>query len=108
MGKLGGKELTYHSDLDLIFLYSGVGETDGQVKVSNQFFYAKLIQRIISFLSSVTSCGYAYKLDTRLRPSGNAGVLVTTISSFADLPSTIKTLGTSGAYKSSGSRRGLR
>ncbi|MGA0190455.1 MAG: hypothetical protein ACO3LW_06570 [bacterium] len=83
MGKLGGKELTYHSDLDLIFLYSGVGETDGQLQVTNQLFYAKLIQRIISFLSSVTSCGYAYKLDTRLRPSGNAGVLVTTISSFA-------------------------
>ncbi|MGB1133839.1 MAG: hypothetical protein ACPG4O_07400 [bacterium] len=83
MGKLGGKELTYHSDLDLIFLYSGVGETDGHLQVSNQLFYAKLIQRIISFLSSVTSCGYAYKLDTRLRPSGNAGVLVTTISSFA-------------------------
>ena len=82
MGKLGGRELTYHSDLDLIFLYSGVGETDGQLQVSNQLFYAKLIQRIISFLSSVTSCGYAYKLDTRLRPSGNAGVLVTTISSF--------------------------
>ena len=82
MGKLGGRELTYHSDLDIIFLYSGVGETDGQLQVSNQLFYAKLIQRIISFLSSVTSCGYAYKLDTRLRPSGNAGVLVTTSNAF--------------------------
>jgi glutamate-ammonia-ligase adenylyltransferase len=82
MGKLGGRELTYHSDLDLIFLYSGIGETDGVVKISNQQFFAKLIQRIISFLSSVTNCGYAYKLDTRLRPSGNAGVLVTTINSF--------------------------
>ncbi len=80
--KIGGMELTYHSDLDLIFLYSGIGETDGQLQVSNQVFYAKLIRRIISYLSSVTSCGYAYKLDTRLRPSGNAGVLVTTMNAF--------------------------
>ena len=82
LGKIGGMELTYHSDLDLIFLYSGIGETDGQLQVSNQVFYAKLIKRIISYLSSVTSCGYAYKLDTRLRPSGNAGVLVTTMNAF--------------------------
>jgi len=90
MGKLGGEELTYHSDLDIIFLYRGSGETapgDGTDpqrfrKLSNHEYFAKVAQRLISILSTVTREGYAYKLDTRLRPSGNAGPLVSSREAF--------------------------
>ncbi len=80
MGKLGGSELTYHSDLDLIFICSGEGTTSGPRQISNYEYYAKLIQRLISALSSFTRNGYAYRVDTRLRPSGNDGPLVSTLS----------------------------
>ena len=77
LGKLGGSELTYFSDLDLIFIHSGEGTTGGVRKIGAQEYWIKLIQRLISCLSTITRTGYAYKLDARLRPSGNAGVLVT-------------------------------
>ncbi len=77
LGKLGGSELTYFSDLDLIFIHSGDGSTDGEDVLGAQEYWIKLIQRLISCLSTMTRTGYAYKLDARLRPSGNAGVLVT-------------------------------
>ncbi|MEZ7974416.1 MAG: hypothetical protein QMC48_05275 [SAR324 cluster bacterium] len=77
LGKLGGSELTYFSDLDLIFIHSGEGSTSGENGIGAQEYWIKLIQRLISCLSTITRTGYAYKLDARLRPSGNAGVLVT-------------------------------
>jgi glutamate-ammonia-ligase adenylyltransferase len=77
LGKLGGSELTYFSDLDLIFIHSGEGFTGGENGIGAQEYWIKLIQRLISCLSTITRTGYAYKLDARLRPSGNAGVLVT-------------------------------
>jgi len=91
MGKLGGEELTYHSDLDIIFLYRGSGETvplPGDApqrfrKLTNHEYFAKVAQRLISILSTVTREGYVYKLDTRLRPSGNAGPLVSSREAFA-------------------------
>jgi [glutamine synthetase] adenylyltransferase / [glutamine synthetase]-adenylyl-L-tyrosine phosphorylase len=90
MGKLGGEELSYHGDLDIIFLYSGAGETvpgpgtDSASfrSVSNHEYFAKVAQRLISILTTVTREGYAYRLDMRLRPSGNAGPLVTSFASF--------------------------
>lgn len=90
MGKLGSEELSYHSDLDIIFLYRGSGETaplpgtslDGFRKLSNHEYFAKVAQRLISILSTVTREGYVYKLDTRLRPSGNAGPLVSSLAAF--------------------------
>lgn len=90
MGKLGSEELTFHSDLDIIFLYRGSGETvplpgaspPGFRKLSNHEFFAKVAQRLISILSTVTREGYVYKLDTRLRPSGNAGPLVSSRAAF--------------------------
>ncbi|MEM7828528.1 MAG: bifunctional [glutamate--ammonia ligase]-adenylyl-L-tyrosine phosphorylase/[glutamate--ammonia-ligase] adenylyltransferase, partial [Candidatus Aenigmatarchaeota archaeon] len=83
MGKLGGREINYYSDLDLIFIYSSSGETKGGVKsISNHEFFTKLAQRIISFLSMRTRSGILYQIDTRLRPSGNAGPLVSSLSSF--------------------------
>ena len=77
LGKLGGSELTYFSDLDLIFIHSGEGTTCDENGIGAQEYWIKLIQRLISCLSTITRTGYAYKLDARLRPSGNAGVLVT-------------------------------
>jgi glutamate-ammonia-ligase adenylyltransferase len=82
MGKMGGFELNYHSDLDLIYVYDHQGETDGVRKISNHEYFAKLGQKIISILTTQTREGYAYKIDTRLRPSGNAGPLVTSLDSF--------------------------
>ena len=89
LGKLGAEELSFHSDLDIIFLYSGAGESapdpGGQEefrKISNHEYFAKVAQRLISILTTMTREGYVYKLDTRLRPSGNAGTLVTSLESF--------------------------
>jgi len=90
MGKLGGCELNYHSDLDIIFIYEGEGEnravegSDPQRfrQVSNHEYFAKLAQRIISVLTLVTREGKVYEIDTRLRPSGNQGPLVTSLKAF--------------------------
>ncbi len=73
-GKLAGRELSYHSDLDLIFLYEG---DDGAA-----FAAAKLAQRMIHYLSASTAAGAAYAIDARLRPSGGQGSLVTTYDAF--------------------------
>jgi [glutamine synthetase] adenylyltransferase / [glutamine synthetase]-adenylyl-L-tyrosine phosphorylase len=77
MGKLGGHELGYHSDLDLIFLYRDPpdGATRGE--------HARLAQRLMSFLQMPLREGFLYKIDTRLRPSGNQGALVTSAGGFA-------------------------
>ncbi|NTV49991.1 MAG: bifunctional [glutamate--ammonia ligase]-adenylyl-L-tyrosine phosphorylase/[glutamate--ammonia-ligase] adenylyltransferase [Geobacteraceae bacterium] len=84
MGKLGGSELNYHSDLDIIFVYDHQGYTDGEKQISNHEYFAKLAQKIISILTMQTREGYVYKIDTRLRPSGNAGPLVTSLDSFLE------------------------
>jgi glutamate-ammonia-ligase adenylyltransferase len=82
MGKMGGFELNYHSDLDIIYIYDCQGVTDGEKQLTNHEYFAKLGQKIISILTTQTREGYAYKIDTRLRPSGNAGPLVTSLDSF--------------------------
>lgn len=82
LGRLGGEELTYGSDLDIIFVYSGEGETSGPKVISNHEFFVKLGQRIITILSLITKEGFVFKVDTRLRPSGSAGPLVTTVDAF--------------------------
>ncbi len=84
MGKLGGGELNYHSDLDIIFVYDRQGVTDGEKQISNHEYFAKLAQKIISILTMQTREGYVYKIDTRLRPSGNSGPLVTSLDSFLE------------------------
>lgn len=75
-GKLGGRELGYASDLDLIFLY----EDDHPDAQEN---YARLAQRINTMLSSYTSAGRLYETDLRLRPNGASGLLVSTVAAFA-------------------------
>jgi glutamate-ammonia-ligase adenylyltransferase len=91
MGKLGSEELSYHSDLDIIFLYSGAGETvpdraapdDAEFRrITNHEYFAKVAQRLISILTTSTREGHVYRLDTRLRPSGNAGPLVSSLEAF--------------------------
>ena len=84
MGKMGGGELNYHSDLDIIYIYDHQGYTDGEKVISNHEYFAKLGQKIISILTTQTREGYVYKIDTRLRPSGNAGPLVTSLESFRE------------------------
>ena len=85
-GKLGGIELGYSSDLDLVFLHDsdGKGSTDGPRPVDTPVFFTRLGQRIIHLLTAVTPAGSLYEVDMRLRPSGNAGLLVTSLEAFAD------------------------
>jgi len=85
-GKLGGIELSYSSDLDLVFLHDGAsqGSTDGARPIDNAVFFTRLGQRIIHLLTAVTPAGSLYEVDMRLRPSGNAGLLVSSLSAFAD------------------------
>lgn len=85
-GKLGGLELGYSSDLDLVFLHSGIdGQTSGGPKpIENSQFFARLGQRIVHILTSYTRAGMLYEADMRLRPSGGAGLLVSHIESFRE------------------------
>ena len=76
-GKLGGKELGYASDLDLVFLYQSA-ESD----YAAQEIYALLAKRMINWLTSFTSTGSLFEIDTRLRPNGSAGFLVTNAEAF--------------------------
>lgn len=83
-GKLGGIELGYTSDLDLVFIHNADPEqaTDGDKPIDNAVFYTRLGQRIVHILSTQTPSGQLYEVDMRLRPSGNSGLLVSTLSAF--------------------------
>lgn len=85
-GKLGGLELGYGSDLDLVFVFDDAreGVTNGDKPVELMVFYTRLAQRMIHLLNTVTSGGVLYEVDMRLRPRGNSGLLVSPISGFAD------------------------
>ncbi|AOY57108.1 bifunctional [glutamate--ammonia ligase]-adenylyl-L-tyrosine phosphorylase/[glutamate--ammonia-ligase] adenylyltransferase [Desulfococcus multivorans] len=84
-GKLGGLELGYDSDLDLVFLHSGVGGlSDGRQPVDTTTFYSRLGQRVLHMLSTHTAAGRLYEVDMRLRPSGAAGILVSSVSGFRE------------------------
>jgi len=80
MGKLGGRELNFSSDVDLIFIYSENGETDGARCRSNEEFFRTLAQRVVAFLSNKTPDGFVYRVDTRLRPFGDAGPLAVSVA----------------------------
>ncbi len=84
-GKLGGIELGYRSDLDLVFLHAGApGQTDGGRSVDNAQFFARLGQRVIHILTTHTRAGTLYEIDMRLRPSGASGILVSHIDAFRE------------------------
>jgi glutamate-ammonia-ligase adenylyltransferase len=79
MGKLGGHELNFSSDVDLVFLYSAAGETDGARALSNEEYFRLLAQRVIDLLSRNTADGFVYRVDVRLRPFGSAGPLAVSL-----------------------------
>jgi len=86
-GKLGGLELGYGSDLDLVFVHSADDQkamTDGSKAIADTVFYARLGQRIIHILTAHTPAGTLYETDMRLRPSGASGLLVVSLSSLRD------------------------
>ena len=76
-GKLGGRELGYASDLDIIFLYDDDAPQAGEV-------YARFAQRINNWFNSLTSAGLLYETDLQLRPDGNSGLLVSSVTAFRD------------------------
>jgi glutamate-ammonia-ligase adenylyltransferase len=83
-GKMGGLELGYESDLDVVFLHDSniTGVTNGTRSIDNQLFYFRLAQRIIHLFSSRTNSGILYEIDMRLRPSGESGPLVAGMAGF--------------------------
>ena len=75
LGKLGGQELNYSSDIDLVFLYDEDGQTQGPKVVSNAEFFARMGSDVVRLLADQTTLGMAYRVDMRLRPDGEQGVL---------------------------------
>src|SRR5580700_3484193 len=73
LGKLGGRELNYSSDIDLMFVYAANGETDGKHPISNKEFYKKVANQYTELLSTYTAEGLCYRVDLRLRPDGSLG-----------------------------------
>jgi len=76
-GKLGGKELGYGSDLDIVFVYDDDDERAGEV-------YASLVRKLINWLTVKTGEGDLYEIDTALRPNGNSGLLITSFEAYAN------------------------
>jgi len=86
-GKLGGMELGFGSDLDLVFLHNSIGQrqqTQGDKSLDNATYFIRLGQRIIHYLNTASQGGNLYEVDMRLRPSGASGLLVSSIKGFED------------------------
>ncbi len=84
-GKLGGREMHYQSDLDVIFLHNSSGDkqqTLGAKSIDNSMYFAKLAQKIISMTSVLTGSGKLYEIDSRLRPDGASGLLVSSTQAY--------------------------
>ncbi len=84
-GKLGGLELSYGSDLDIVFLHDSVGSsqtTNGDRPIDNGLFFGRLVRRLMHFLTTQTGSGELYEIDTRLRPDGRRGLLVSSTDAF--------------------------
>ena len=80
MGKLGGYELNFSSDIDLIFAYSDEGKTD--TGADNHEYYSRLCEFIIKAMSEITAEGYVFRVDVRLRPESSAGVIIRSMESY--------------------------
>jgi glutamate-ammonia-ligase adenylyltransferase len=84
-GSLGSKEPGYESDLDLVFLFDGEDPaSDGERSLVADRYYARLAQRMLGLLTAMTPSGKLYEVDTRLRPNGRAGSLVSSLAAFRD------------------------
>ncbi|HVV29143.1 MAG TPA: bifunctional [glutamine synthetase] adenylyltransferase/[glutamine synthetase]-adenylyl-L-tyrosine phosphorylase [Rhizomicrobium sp.] len=87
MGKLGGREMTASSDLDLVFVYDvppDVEASDGPKPLPPTLYFARLAQRLIAALTTPTAAGTLYEVDMRLRPTGNKGPVAVSLQSFID------------------------
>ena len=85
MGKLGGRELNFSSDIDLVFTFPEHGETvGGRRSLDNQQFFIRMGQRLVNLLHQVTVDGFVYRVDMRLRPYGESGPLVVSFSGLED------------------------
>jgi glutamate-ammonia-ligase adenylyltransferase len=84
MGKLGGGELNFSSDIDVVFLYSAPGETDGGRQQSNEEYFRRLAQHFIKLMDDKTADGFVYRVDARLRPFGDSGPLACSVDAFED------------------------
>jgi glutamate-ammonia-ligase adenylyltransferase len=84
MGKLGGGELNFSSDIDLVPLYVEAGETDGARSISNQEFFTRLVQQMIRLLGQQTDEGFVFRVDLRLRPFGDSGPVVANAAALED------------------------
>jgi glutamate-ammonia-ligase adenylyltransferase len=89
MGKLGGRELNFSSDIDLVFIYDAEGYTTGKLPtgksvapVTNHFFFNKMGEKLVRFLSTRTAHGHLFRVDMRLRPEGKVGPLARSLESF--------------------------
>jgi glutamate-ammonia-ligase adenylyltransferase len=86
MGKLGGEELNYASDIDLMFAYGVDGETAGgqRGRVANGEYFARVCREVVAFLEEATEEGYAFRVDLRLRPEGRIGSIVLSLAGYRD------------------------
>lgn len=84
MGKLGGRELNFSSDVDLVLLFPEHGETDGPRGISNEEFFTRLGQALVRLLQTPTPAGFVLRVDLRLRPFGDSGPLVWSFAAFED------------------------
>lgn len=84
MGKLGGGELNFSSDIDLILLYPEEGETDGARSIDNTEFFMRLGQKVVQFLATPTVDGFVHRVDLRLRPFGDSGRVALSFGAFED------------------------
>ena len=75
LGKLGGNELNYSSDIDLLFLFAGSGETAGPERLANSEYFVRLAQRLLQIITGVSREGPVFRVDMRLRPGGGEGDL---------------------------------
>ncbi len=84
MGKLGGGELNFSSDIDLVFLFPEHGETDGGRSLEHEEYFSRLGRRVAQLLGTVTAEGFVYRVDLRLRPFGDSGPQVVSFDAFED------------------------
>jgi glutamate-ammonia-ligase adenylyltransferase len=86
-GKLGGLEMGYGSDLDIVFLHDSSGQnqhTNGEKSIDNSQFFSRVAQKLLHILGTRTHSGILYEADTRLRPDGRAGMMVSSVTAFED------------------------
>lgn len=84
MGKLGGRELNFSSDIDLIIAYTSPGETDGLTRLGNEQYFSRLVQAFVKLLADHSEHGFVFRVDLMLRPFGSAGPVAISASAMVD------------------------